>query len=189
MDTGHNDHIFSIRRLSNSTGPDLRPDEAEWHRHKLDDPAFTGRTILLSHHQAFSANDRIGDPDGHDRDSVNQRLIATFRDHLDKIPLWLWGHEHTMMVFEPFEGVQRGRCIGHGGVPISSSSDPYTRPRFEVPFRHEAKLGTQGKWYNHGFAFLSLHGNGSPANVDYYQVIEENTPDGYSMTTSYRETI
>jgi hypothetical protein len=187
-DTGYNDHIFSLKQLLNSTGPTLRPDEIAWHQHKLTDPAFNGRTILLTHHQAFSANERIGDPDGHDKDSVNQKLIGAFSDHLDRIPLWLWGHEHTMMVFEPFQGVRRGRCIGHGGVPMPSGSDPYSDPEYDVPLK-DVRLGTQGRWYNHGFAFLSLHGKGSPANVDYYQVVEENTPAGYSMMTIYRETI
>jgi hypothetical protein len=189
-DTGYNDHIFSLKRLSNATGPHLRDDEIEWHHHKLTDQRFSGRTILLSHHQAFSANEKIGDPDGHDGDSINQRLIGAFDGHLDNIPLWLWGHEHVLMIFDAYQNIQRGRCIGHGAVPMSANKDPYSNPKYgQVPFNRDAQLGTKGQWYNHGFAFITLHGKGNPLDAIYYQVVDEATEVGYSMISLHREQV
>ncbi len=189
MDTGYNDHTLSPKALLDAPATYLRPDEIQWQLFRIADPDFHGRTILLSHHQFFSATDRIGD--GDDRDSVNQRLLNTFKSHQRKIALALWGHEHHLMIFEPFMGIERGRCIGHGAVPVSSTDDPYSHPKYEheVPFKRDVRLGTRGGSYNHGFTMIELRGAGRPASVVYHEVIENDDLTDYMIGTVYQEEV
>lgn len=57
MDSGYNDSDPSAQFDPLATGPALHPSEAAWVQHKLD--TFSGATVLLSHHQLFSANQAI----------------------------------------------------------------------------------------------------------------------------------
>ncbi len=57
MDTGYND-----RDPTSPMAPGLQPSELKWHRDKLD--RFRGSTIMLSHHQLFSAHAKLGDGPG-----------------------------------------------------------------------------------------------------------------------------
>ena len=92
----------------------LRDDEAAWHRDKLEQ--FAGRSILLSHHQLYSANQTCGpaqrsvagangatSPDVTDfaREWINaglwRQLGAAFGD---RVAAWIWGHEHNLGIFQ-----------------------------------------------------------------------------------------
>ena len=103
MDTGYNDHIPGL-----PVGPGLQPSEITWHRDKLE--KFAGSTILLSHHQLFSANSEINKGA---RPYVNESLLATFSPYFDRVAAWFWGHEHNFVLFEDGQhGLKRGRLIG-----------------------------------------------------------------------------
>ena len=56
----------------------------------------------------------------------NPNLLTTFREVLeaDQVLAWFWGHEHNCAVYEPYGPLTRGRCIGHGAIPIPKASDP-----------------------------------------------------------------
>ncbi len=91
----------------------VRADEAGWHNDKLQN--FPGRSVLLSHHQLFSALDVCGVaqkqvasdgksvPDSTDANRiwVNTGLWRqfgpTFGDHA---AAWIWGHEHNLGIFQ-----------------------------------------------------------------------------------------
>ena len=92
----------------------VRKDEARWHRHKLE--KFRGRSVLLSHHQLYSALDVCGvaqktiedasgknapDPADFNRAWVDTGLWREFGPAFgDKVAAWLWGHEHNLGIFE-----------------------------------------------------------------------------------------
>lgn len=100
----------------------VRPDEALWHADKLSH--FPGRSVLLSHHQLYSALDVCGiaqkpvapaapgntpapaaggppDPSDPNRIWVNTGLWQQFGPWFgDKVAAWLWGHEHNLLIFE-----------------------------------------------------------------------------------------
>lgn len=87
LDTGYVDH-------------DLNAEQLEWL-----DAQLTGstKTILLSHHQPFSAF-ADGDP--------GAKLRARVQPLFDRIYGWFWGHEHLCVAYGSHLGI-KGRCIGH----------------------------------------------------------------------------
>lgn len=147
--------------------------ELVWHKDKID-TAGGRRTILLSHHPLFTAYDAI---EGHE---VNLRFYPQVFTFLPSVDLWLWGHEHNFVVYGPYQGIKRARCIGHAAFPVGIDEIP-TEPRFhEVPvIRRDASgkditLGQAGGLYNHGYAIVEL--NGPSATVSYYQDSDEQAP-------------
>lgn len=92
----------------------VRDDEVEWHRDKIEN--FGGRTILLSHHQLYSAAQTCGvaqqtvknaggeiapDPADFNRPGVDTKLWQQFGPYFgERVAAWLWGHEHNLCIFE-----------------------------------------------------------------------------------------
>ncbi len=154
----------------------LDEQEAAWHRDKIAN-AGGRRTILLSHHQLFCAKSGVGaTPEGRPL-AVNPRLHATFADLLGQVELWMWGHEHNLIVFDEYVGLKRGRCIGSGAVPAMVSQHPYTpATNLELPdgqrgpprMNPGVQLADNGEFYHHAYAVLTLKGRA--AEVAYYQM-------------------
>ena len=154
----------------------LEPDEVAWHEARVRE--FPGRTVLLSHHQLFSAFSRIGpaEPDGSTR-ATNPNLLAVLERLQSERPVaaWFWGHEHSLCVYQPYAGLRRGRCIGHGGVPVFTTENLYEvgaslrDPPSLVP---GTALATDGDVYRHGFAMLILGEGTEPARAEYYSEAE-----------------
>jgi 3',5'-cyclic AMP phosphodiesterase CpdA len=172
MDTGYNDYNpFTI--AGNVTS--LTEVEAAWHRAKIAEGSAAGRrTILLSHHQLFSAYEAIG------RGFVNQPLLTQFQDLLGSVEAWFWGHEHSLSLYAPYLGLKRGRCVGCSAIPVFVQDD-YYQPKYDVPLLpdpdHGAqtiRLGDNGTIYNHAYAILTLDGPG--ARVAYYDDSNEQQP-------------
>jgi hypothetical protein len=167
MDTGLND--YSPFEVAESV-TNLRDDEAEWLLRRIAE--FGGKTILLSHHQLFSAFSRIGP--AATRAASNPHLLQIFGEaaRLGEIPAWFWGHEHNLAIYEPYAGLERGRCVGHGAVPVDANESIYS-PVEGLMRPPRIKPGTQldldGSVYAHGFAILTLGENDAPAQADYYQ--------------------
>ena len=90
--------------------------ELDWHRDKLVN-AGSRRTILMTHHPLFTRNSSIAGR------AVNCRLMAQFGDYLPDVALWLWGHEHNLLIYEPFEKLGKGRCVGASAVPVWTAED------------------------------------------------------------------
>jgi len=129
----------------------LKGDQAGWVERKLNEHG--GRTMLLSHHQPFSAYGGDG-----------QKLREALRGPLasGRINAWLWGHEHRCAVYEPTPELEFPRCIGHGGVPVYTPKPkpPGVRWHLDRSFR----TGLEA-WAFFGFAVLDF--DGPEIAVDY----------------------
>lgn len=138
----------------------LEDSEVEWLKHKFD-TANGRRTILLSHHQLFSANDSF------DGKSYNEKLYDQVKDFLPQTALWLWGHEHDQVIFDPFMNLERGRCIGGSAFPVGNFEMPLTVKNADVPFNKNVSLSKGKAFYHHCYTILKL--NGKQATVYYYE--------------------
>jgi hypothetical protein len=173
MDTGlHDSDVFDV--ATDMTY--LEDTELAWHKHQIA-TAGGRRTILLSHHQLFSAFNQIGPKDNADR-TMNTRLQSQFGDVLASVEAWFWGHEHNLEIYAPYAGLRRGRCIGCSAVPVFVAQDPYKVcaggdkiPLLPSPNNPgvPVMLGTTGGVYNHGYVILKLDDAGGTAAVSYYQ--------------------
>ncbi|MGY4285051.1 hypothetical protein ACVWXO_004271 [Bradyrhizobium sp. LM2.7] len=168
MDTGlHDDNPVTVAGAVTY----LEEDELAWHCDRINE--FPGRTILLSHHQLFSAFSPIGPADAQGKQSaVNPRLLKAFQQMTQTkgVAAWFWGHEHTLSIYKPFAGLERGRCLGHGAVPVSAIDkiyDPVANLDEMPALLDQSKLGTTSGVYNHGYALLSFEGN--LCRAQYYQ--------------------
>lgn len=165
MDTGYND-----RDPVNPTAPGLQPSEIKWHRDKLD--RFNGSTVLLSHHQLFSAHDKLSESS---TGYLNESLSVTFKPYFDRIAAWYWGHEHNFVVFNDGQcGLRKGRLIGCSAYEESKGEDPYEIKFAEVAYAPNMKKlslspyqGDLQNYYNHAMALFEV----SPSKIDvsYYE--------------------
>ena len=116
----------------------IRRDELAWHEAQLK--RFKGRTVLLSHHQVLSANQRVGvpqktvrvkgrsvpDPNDVNRPGINTALWAQFGKYIgDHVAAWFWGHEHNLVVFEEhyvppdWAGSRKPLARTYGAIPLA----------------------------------------------------------------------
>lgn len=122
-------------------------------RAAVDDSDTPPRTILLSHHPAFSNADNGIDPAG-------GLLPATtdLRRNGRRIHAWFWGHEHRLIKYNtpPDLGIDYAVCTGHGAVPEYAQPDqdataPDTEQRFNETIQNEGAT-----WYRPGFTMLDF---------------------------------
>ncbi|MGH9396506.1 MAG: metallophosphoesterase family protein [Terriglobia bacterium] len=170
MDTGLHD---SNPSWNGAAATYLEDAELIWHKDKIGG-AGNRRTVLLSHHPLFTAYENI------EGGAVNLRLYAQVNTFIPKVDLWLWGHEHNFVVYEPYMGVERARCLGHAAFPLSVDERP-VQPHFaQVPVMKKDRngkditLGSADGVVNHGYAIIDL--DGASAAVGYYQDSDATTP-------------
>jgi len=176
MDTGHNDNN-PLTVATNMTSLVTMGAWAEenWLLDKINLAAGKQKTVLLSHHQLFSPFGSVGSMDG-DAYAYNPNLRAVFQAVMPQIALWFWGHEHTFAIYDPYMGLQRGRCVGASAVPVFTDQQSYSNATglqtyggAALPtWNKNCQLGSTNNTYNNCFAFMTL--NGASATVDYYQV-------------------
>jgi len=170
MDTGRNDYSpFSVTDVVTF----VEGAEQEWLSQRLRE--FKGKTILLSHHQLFSAFSQIGGRTQNGKlNPINPKLHDTYKALTATgrpIPAWFWGHEHNLCIYQPYAALARGRCLGHSAIPVFADDTPYDPlPRVENPPQliDKTKLSVSGQFYTHGFAVLTLGANG-PTTADYFE--------------------
>lgn len=138
----------------------LDPTEAKWVIDKINN-AGKRRTILLSHHQLFSANEQF------EGKSYNQNLYDQLSIILPKVDLWLWGHEHDLVIFDEYRGLRRGRCIGGSAFPVGNFEMPATHANPDVRFSAQVTLSKGLAFYQHCYVIIGL--KGPNANVSYYE--------------------
>ncbi len=159
MDTGLHDSKPAAETLTF-----LEDSEIAWLADKINN-AGARKTILLSHHQLFSAYESLSGK------GLNDRLYEQLKSLLDRVSVWFWGHEHNLVIHEKYLGVL-GRCIGHGAFPVGIDELPTHAPIGNVPVVY-VQLGRGFAFYNHGYAIIDL--NGPAATASYYQDTDENT--------------
>ncbi len=155
IDTGYHCSRGFKKILSFIFGDTTRLDDANlaWARQVFGAPSRKP-VILLSHHQPFSAFDK----------RVYPNLADQLRPFLDQVGLWFWGHEHKLAGYEAFSMKGgppiRGRCIGHGGMPIELGWEPTKNPA-PVVFSDERDAGRvveSSRLGYCGYALLELAG-------------------------------
>jgi hypothetical protein len=175
MDTGNNDNNpFTVGSNMTKLVTVNGWAEENWHLDKIN-TAGNRNIVLLSHHQLFSPFGSVG-TDGGQQYAYNKNLRASFQAVMSKISWWFWGHEHTQAIFNPYMGLQRGRCVGASAVPVFTNQQSYsnasglqTYGSIPLPTWNPAgQLHTNGNDYNNGFAIMTL--NGPSAKVEYYEV-------------------
>ncbi len=156
--------------------PTIETKEVLWHKHKLEN-ADGRKTVMLSHYQLFTASGNIGRTEDNRPLALNPVLYEKFKSHLSNIDLWLWGHEHNLVAFEPYAGLRRGRCIGSGAIPVALLWQPYKQlPNLALPdefgtapkINLDCQLGHDGDHYHHAFGMLSI--DGALGEMNYFQV-------------------
>ncbi len=142
----------------------------------------SGTDDPLSHHQLFSAFGGLGAVEGSDRKSAcNPHLRKTFERFLATgrpIPAWFWGHEHSLYVYEPHLGLAKGRCVGHGAVPVFASEAPYVPDvdLVDLPkLVSSVRIQPAGNTYGHGFAMLELEPSRNDVTAIYYEDVHGAT--------------
>ena len=165
----------------------LDPKEAVWHVDKLN-KAGGRQTILLSHHQLFTAfGDGIGQGSSAKPLAYNPNLHSAFGPFLNSIALWLWGHEHNFEVFNPYLGLTKGRCVGASAIPCLKSQDPYgliQDPDLQgqsalpslAPGVMELSVNRDGTYF-HNYAILTLRSPNSEfrdSKIEYYELDAAN---------------
>ena len=138
----------------------LEESELEWLKDKIENSGGR-RTILLSHHQLFSSNDQF------DGKSYNANLYNQLASLLPKVDLWLWGHEHDLVIFGEYLNLKRGRCIGGSAFPVGNFEMPTERVNPDVPYNQAVELGKGSAFYQHCYTVLKL--DGANATVFYYE--------------------
>lgn len=164
----------------------LEDQEAAWHVDKLKS-SENRRTIVLSHHQLFTAfGDGVGQLAGKTL-GYNPKLYSVFQPFMADIALWLWGHEHNFEVFQPYIGLDKGRCVGASAIPVLEIENPYGAiadpdlqgqtdlPRL-VSGLAELSMNSDTAYF-HNYAILTLRipgGSMLPSRIDYYEVDSNN---------------
>jgi hypothetical protein len=141
----------------------VEPQEVTW----LEDKVRNGggrKSVLLSHHQLFTAFEQIGGQ------AINQNILPALENILPDLTLWLWGHEHNQVIYQRYLNVL-ARCIGHGAFPVSDLP-PYPSPNAGVPLEDVHLDLDPNNFYRHGYVLMKL--NGPAADLSYIQVNADN---------------
>lgn len=182
MDTGQHDHT-PVHVTATPTY--VEQDEVDWHEQRIRE--FPGKTILLSHHQLFSAFSPVAPAAENGRHPAsNPRLMAAFeqlRGTGKPIAAWFWGHEHNLCIYKPHLNLTRGRCLGHSAIPVFSQDDPYeVNDKIDNPPQivadEDMKLSLRNNVYAHGFATLAL--GPTSVDVDYFEDVDGVARKHYS---------
>lgn len=190
MDTGYYDHDIFTRTNDISQ---LHDTEVAWHLDKMNSAA--GRKIvLLSHHQLYSAFQKIGTQANN---YYNPNLLEPFKTQLNSgnIVAWLWGHEHLLEMYAPFPLLDRdkqpkGRCVGCSAFPMLASDHPYTTrvSSEQVPLLGDPPfLQTTGHVYNHGFVILTLAD--AYGQADYYSIPGDGSAVSQPLNPTFSENL
>jgi len=161
MDTG----LHDVNPLQGGSAATFLDDkEATW-VNELVGKSRNQKIVLLSHHPLFTAFDPI------EGATVNPLLLKQIQGSLPKVSAWFWAHEHRLAVYDAFQGLARGRCVGHGAIPVfaDKAGDP---PKLAgVPVHREGgkllDMGSTDKVFKHGFAIMTL--KGKKATVAYFR--------------------
>lgn len=179
MDTGRTDRDpFDVTDVL----VEIDPQEEAWLAARIAE--FSGKTILLSHHQFFSAFAQIGpaQPNGSltaynpNLDATYNRFVTAAKAGGGAIAAWFWGHEHTMTLYQRYRTLEKGRCIGHGAVPVLAQDEDLPLKKIvNPPGVVSVPLGVVGQVHAHGFVILRFGQDGS-CRAEYYNDTDPSKP-------------
>jgi Calcineurin-like phosphoesterase len=179
MDTGRTDRDpFDVTTVL----VEVDPREEDWLAARITE--FSGKTILLSHHQFFSVFAQIGpaQPNGSltaynpNLDKTFNRFVAAAKTGSGTIAAWFWGHEHTLTIYKPYCGLDKGRCVGHGAVPVLVQDEASPLSKIvNPPDVISVPLGVDGQVHAHGFVILRFGQDGS-CRAEYYNDANPGAP-------------
>ncbi|MCW3108251.1 MAG: metallophosphoesterase [Segetibacter sp.] len=144
---------------------DLRPEIVSWLKSELNLPNDNRGLILLTHHQYASSFEKT-------YPAAAKQLAKLIP--ADKKVLWFWGHEHRFAMYGEYsipDGITAyGRCIGHGGMPISlfkENSGKQLKESNLVLFDNRFCKRIEDTDVGHnGYAILNIEDE--KLNIDYY---------------------
>jgi predicted phosphodiesterase len=145
--------------------PILESSEKDWIVDKIQN-GNPGRTVLLSHHQLYSAYDGLSGK------GINEHLSGQLQDVLNEVAVWIWGHEHNLVIYKKQLGVL-GRCVGHGAFPVAFDEIP-DPPPFPGIAAEPVRLSRGFAFYRHGYAIMEL--DGPSAQVSYFEDLSPDKP-------------
>lgn len=173
MDTGYDDDDPASLKNPLAAAPTLYPDEPTWQIDKVTN--FHGKTILLSHHQLFSANVKLNGSGTSNQPNINNSLQTIFGPYLwNKVAAWIWGHEHNMVLYQNgLLGLPKGRLVGSSSYEETTGEGPYTVNYPNIPYLDPAnyQLEAQNGYYNHSYAVIEFK-RAEPEDaikISYYQ--------------------
>jgi len=162
--------------------PGLLHEEVSWHQSQLNDPQFSGKSIFLTHHQFVSADSRLNHGASGDLAYYNKRLLRDFSSSLDKIDLWIWGHDHWFIPYikdlkiptgaENPPILKRGQLLGGSAreTQVGGRTSTYLSAVEKDASGnqiHPQSTQSQGQnLSNHTYAIIDL----KQSNISYYQV-------------------
>ncbi len=120
------------------------------------------KTILLSHHQPFSAFEAEQNQSEQLRKDVTDLLIASGNV---KPFAWFFGHEHRCTIYDDSRVGFKARLIGNGCIPHLPPPENYHAPKDCVPFLRMNTGHTENGDALSGFALLRI--DGPNASVKY----------------------
>lgn len=136
----------------------LRKEQIAWLRDtvKLGDPEDRRGLVFLSHHPYFSSfREEYPKP---------AQQIRALLGKANRPVVWLWGHDHRMVVYHPNEHrkgpLAYGRCIGHGGLPVEIKlpNDAVEQDKIQFYDRRVRKILKRRAVGFNGFAHVSIQG-------------------------------
>jgi hypothetical protein len=128
LDSGYYSGIFPLLEKLWRSKIRLHDEIMRWLKSLVfADPTDSRPAVVLTHHQPFSAW-------GRGYTSLSKNL----RPYLSHVLLWLWGHEHRFAGYGPVAvdgpSTIRGRCMGHGGMPIELAEPPKNAKQTNLVF-------------------------------------------------------
>ncbi len=132
----------------------LEPSLLAWLRDVVKVSSDRKPTLLLSHHNYFSAFPEVVY-------TKPARQIAGLFAGQDLV--WLWGHEHRLAIYDRFatpEGMAvYGRCAGHGGMPVTIATPDAAKAPLRLYDARQRKLESGHVVGINGFVNVRIDGD------------------------------
>jgi hypothetical protein len=165
IDTGYNSVGLPIIGAIPGLGADCHLEKKliEWLRTVVMPGSTRKATLLLSHHQYFTAFS----------DKAYTKPAEQLREFFGDQPVvWLWGHEHRLALYNlntVKSGITTyGRCVGHAGMPVETGTPDVSKaPLLRYDARtHKLNDGTVVG--ENGYVLATL--NGAQLSLEYLDI-------------------
>lgn len=180
-DTGFGDSDPFLTFTETAHNTKIEHEEMEWHNHRFQQArANKRRVIILSHHMPVAPWAPSGNVGGK-LSPINPDLLDQFKDFFDVTEAWLFGHDHSFCLMEPYEYkgmvLKRPILIGNGAcqyrentlehyeteetLEFEDKETPPPKPKPLFPGKFESYL-------NNSFVILKLEDD--KATLSYYEI-------------------